>query len=151
MLRTKVSTCLSQGTGVRRVWVSVVITEVFGNVVSRQLSHNVWDVSVRAEVLQPFVGTTLWRITNTAVATSTTATALKATVEGALEDQQASCIYVPCHRRISYVLISRVSTGSSLISRRCTALYLRSLRSECLDDVTQSQPFNVCVGGKKRY
>lgn len=51
-------TRLSQGTGVWGVWVSVIITEVFGNIVSSQFGHNVWDVSIRAEVLQPFMSTT---------------------------------------------------------------------------------------------
>lgn len=58
VLRTRVSTGLSQRTGVWRVWVSVVITEVFGNVVACQLGHNVGDVAKRAEVLQPFMSTT---------------------------------------------------------------------------------------------
>lgn len=50
-----------QRTGVRGVRVSVIITEVFGNIVACQLCHDVWDVSVRAQVLQPFVSTTWWR------------------------------------------------------------------------------------------
>lgn len=75
VLKTRVSTCLSQGTGVWRVWVSVVIAEVFGNIVACQLGHNVGDVAVRAEVLQPLMSTTLWRKTSIVFNTRTTATA----------------------------------------------------------------------------
>lgn len=53
-------TGLSQRTGVRRVWVSVVIAQVFGNVVAGQLGHYVGDVPKRAQVLQALVSTPLW-------------------------------------------------------------------------------------------
>lgn len=55
----------------------MVITEVFGNVVSRQLSHNVGDVSIGAEVLQPFMSATWWRKTTAAITTTKTAAAVK--------------------------------------------------------------------------
>jgi len=61
VLSTRVSTCLSQGTRVWRVRVPVVLAEVFGNVVSGQLGHNIGDVAKGSEVLEPFVSTTLWR------------------------------------------------------------------------------------------
>lgn len=70
MLPLTACTCLSKGTGVWRVWVAMVITEVFGDVVACQLSHNVGDVSIRAEVLQPFMSPTWWRTKSTAVTTT---------------------------------------------------------------------------------
>lgn len=60
-LRTRGSTALSHWTRVWGVRVSVVITEVFGNVVACQLGHNVGDVAIGTEVLQALVSTTLWR------------------------------------------------------------------------------------------
>lgn len=60
-LRTRGSTALSQWTRVWGVRVSVVITEVFGNVVACQLGQNVGDVAIGTEVLQALVSTTLWR------------------------------------------------------------------------------------------
>lgn len=61
MLCVEIFTSLSQRTGVGRVWVSVVITEVFGNIVACQLGHNVGDVAERTQVLQAFVSTPLWK------------------------------------------------------------------------------------------
>lgn len=46
--RGRIPTRLSQGTGVWWVWVAVVITEVFGNIVACELCHNVGDVSIGA-------------------------------------------------------------------------------------------------------
>lgn len=74
VLRTRVSTRLSHGAGVWRVRVSVVLAEVFGNVVACQLSHNVGDVAKGAEVLQPLVSTALWRKTSATITTKTAAT-----------------------------------------------------------------------------
>lgn len=65
-LRLGVCTCLSQGTRVGGVGVSMLIPEVFGDVVARQLGHYVGDVSIGAEVLQPFVGAPWWRNTRSA-------------------------------------------------------------------------------------
>lgn len=71
--RIRVRTCLFLGTRVGGVRVPVVITEVFGDVVARQLSHNVGDVSIRAEVLQPLVSATSWRKRRTTLSTNLTA------------------------------------------------------------------------------
>lgn len=60
-LRTRGSTALSHWTRVWGLRVSVVITEVFGNVVACQLGHNVGDVAIGTKVLQALVSTTLWR------------------------------------------------------------------------------------------
>lgn len=61
MLCFEVFTTLSQRTGVGRVWISVVITKVFGNIVACQLGHDVGDVAKRTQVLQAFVSTPLWK------------------------------------------------------------------------------------------
>lgn len=74
---TKAFTSLSQGTGVWGVWVSMVITEVFGDVVACQLSHNVGDVTEGAEVLQTLVSTTLWRKTRGTLTTKINIDSLK--------------------------------------------------------------------------
>ncbi len=71
VVRTGVCTSLSQGTGVWGVRVTVVITEIFGNVVTCQLGHNVGDVAKGAEVLQPLMSTTLWRKTSTTLTAKT--------------------------------------------------------------------------------
>lgn len=70
-------TGLSQGARVRGVWVSVVLAQVFGDVVASQLGHNVGDVAERAEVLQPFVSTTWWSRTSITGATNPSTAAKK--------------------------------------------------------------------------
>lgn len=53
-------TSLSKRARIGRVRVAVVLAKVFGNTVSSQLSNNVWDVSIWAEMLESLMGTTYW-------------------------------------------------------------------------------------------
>lgn len=50
-------TSFSLRTRIWRIWVAVIIAEVFGNVVTCQLSHNVGNVAIGTEVLQPLMST----------------------------------------------------------------------------------------------
>lgn len=57
-LEKKKNTSLPNRTWIWRIWVSVIITEIFGNIISSQLSHKVGDVSKWTEELQALVSTT---------------------------------------------------------------------------------------------
>lgn len=56
------TTCFSNGAGVWRVWVALVLTEVLRNVVTGQLCHDVWDVAKGTQVLQTFMSSTCQEI-----------------------------------------------------------------------------------------
>ena len=56
------TTCFSNGAGVWRVWVALVLTEVLRNVVTGQLRHDVWDVAKGTQVLQTFMSSTCQEI-----------------------------------------------------------------------------------------
>ena len=56
------TTCFSNGTGVWRVWVALVLTEVLRNVVTGQLCYDVWDVAKGTQVLQTFMSSTCQEI-----------------------------------------------------------------------------------------
>ena len=53
-------TGLPNGTWVRGVGVAMVLAEILGNIVSRQLRHNVRDVPIGAEVLQALMRAPWW-------------------------------------------------------------------------------------------
>lgn len=63
MFQASVGSFSPQWTGVGWVWVALVLIEILWDVIPCQLSHNVGDVAVGAQVLQSFMGTTfdaLW-------------------------------------------------------------------------------------------
>lgn len=59
IFQAPISSSLPQWAGVRRIWVSVVVTEVLGHVVSGQFCHDVRDVAKRPKMLKALVGSTL--------------------------------------------------------------------------------------------
>lgn len=61
LLPPKLRTSLPSWAWIRRVWVSVVVNDIFGNIISRQLGHKVGDVSKGTEELQALVSATLWK------------------------------------------------------------------------------------------